>query len=125
MWCFFFFWLCRVLVATRRIFCCGMRAIRCGMWASLKLWCVGSRARGLYSLQQAGSLIEACVGSVVVAHRLSCPGACGILVSRLGIEPASPALEGGLFTTGPPGKSLVLDILIQHYNNNALPLYSL
>ena len=24
--------------------------------------------------------------------------------SRLGIEPVSPALEGGLLTTGPPGK---------------------
>ena len=46
-----------------------------------------------------------CVGSVVVAHRLSCPTACGILVLRPGIEPASPALEGVFFTTGPPGKS--------------------
>ena len=44
--------------------------------------------------------------SVVVAHGLSCPAACGILVPRLGIEPTSPALEGGFFTTGPPGKSL-------------------
>ena len=32
--------------------------------------------------------------------------ACGILVPRPGIEPASPALEGGFLTTGPPGKSL-------------------
>ena len=31
--------------------------------------------------------------------------ACGILAPRPGIEPASPALEGRLLTTGPPGKS--------------------
>ena len=43
--------------------------------------------------------------SVVTACGLSCPVACGILVPRPGIEPASPALEGGFLTTGPPGKS--------------------
>ena len=42
---------------------------------------------------------------------LSCPVATkwdlsGILVPRPGIEPMSPALEGGFLTTGPPGKSL-------------------
>ena len=46
------------------------------------------------------------VGSVVVARGLNCPMACGILVPRPGIKPASPALEGGFLTTGPPGKSL-------------------
>ena len=40
-----------------------------------------------------------------MACGLSCPAACGILVPRPGMEPASPALEGGFFTTGPPGKS--------------------
>ena len=45
------------------------------------------------------------VGSVVVARGLSCPVACGILVSRPGIKPASPALQDGFLTTGPPGKS--------------------
>ena len=30
----------------------------------------------------------------------------GILVPPLGIEPASPALQEGFLTTGPPGKSL-------------------
>ena len=44
-------------------------------------------------------------GSVVAARWLSCPVACGTLVPPPGIEPASPALEGGLLTTGPPGKS--------------------
>ena len=41
-----------------------------------------------------------------MAHGLSCPAACGILVPRTGIKPMPPALEGGFFTTGPPGKSL-------------------
>ena len=34
------------------------------------------------------------------------PKACGIFVSRPGIEPASPELEGEVLITGPPGKSL-------------------
>ena len=45
------------------------------------------------------------VGSVVVVCWLSCPTAGGIVVPWLGIEPVSPALEGRLFITGPPGKS--------------------
>ena len=47
------------------------------------------------------------VGSAVVVSGLNCPVACGILVPRRGIEPMSPALEGGFSTTGPPGKSRV------------------
>ena len=31
---------------------------------------------------------------------------CGILVPQTGIEPQSPALEGGLLTIGPSGRSL-------------------
>ena len=59
------------------------------------------------------------VGSFVGARALSCPEACGILVPRPRIEPASPALEGGFLPTGPPGKfqyhcllSLTLAMLI-------------
>ena len=51
--------------------------------------------RGLQSMQ-----------TQYLAHELSRPAACGILVPPLGIKPVSPALEGGLLTTGPPGKSL-------------------
>ena len=32
--------------------------------------------------------------TLLVAHRVSCSEACGILVPRPGIEPVSPALEG-------------------------------
>ena len=46
------------------------------------------------------------VVSVVVALRLSCSEAYGILLPQPGIEPASPALQGGFLTTGPSGKSL-------------------
>ena len=42
--------------------------------------------------------------SLVVAQGFSCPGAYGILVPGPGMKPASPALEGGFLTTGPPGK---------------------
>ena len=34
------------------------------------------------------------------------PFACGTLIPRPGIEPAPPALEAQVLTTGPPGKSL-------------------
>jgi len=44
--------------------------------------------------------------SVVARGGLSCSEACGILVPPPGIEPLSPALEGGCLTIGPPGKSL-------------------
>ena len=46
------------------------------------------------------------MGLVVAAFRHSCSVACGILTPQLGIEPVSPALEGGFLTTGPPGESL-------------------
>ena len=63
-----FIWLCQVLVAARGIFRC-----------------------------RAQTLVVLC-GSVVAAHRLSCPKACEILVPRPGIEPMSPALQAGFFT---------------------------
>ena len=45
--------------------------------------------------------------SVVVVHGHRCPAACGIFPDQ-GSNPVSPALAGGFFTTGPPGKSTVL-----------------
>ena len=41
-----------------------------------------------------------------MTHGLSCPVAWEILVPQPGIEPMSPALEGGFIATGSPGKSL-------------------
>ena len=42
-------------------------------------------------------------GSVIAAHRLSCPEACGIFLDQ-GMELVSPALQGRFSTTGSPGK---------------------
>ena len=42
---------------------------------------------------------------VVVVCGLNCPVAWGILLLEPGIEPMSPTLEGGVLTTGLPGKS--------------------
>ena len=55
-----------------------------------------------------GTWAPECVGSVVAASGPSCPAACGILVPQPGMQPASPALQDGFFTTGPPGKSHIL-----------------
>ena len=70
--------------------------------------CVGSVVCGRWVL----SLRR--VSSVVVARGLSCPVACGILVPQPGIKPTSPALEGGFFTTGSPGKSLLTYFFTSH-----------
>ena len=53
------------------------------------------------------------MGSLVVEHGLSCPTACEILTPRQGLEPASPALEGRFLTTGPPGKSPKIIVVIK------------
>ena len=47
------------------------------------------------------------VGMFLLFFFWLCSKACGILVPRPGIEPASPALEGGFLTTGLPGMSKV------------------
>ena len=86
---YLFIWLHWALVAARGIFTVACGLFVCSARASLVA------ARGLQS-----------VGSVVVAHGLRCPEACGILVPQPGIERMSPALEGRFSTTGSPGKSL-------------------
>ena len=71
---FIYFWLCWVLIIAHRLLS------DCGVW------------------------VLKCMGYAVVANGLSSPATGGILVSRPGTEPTSPALEGGLLTTGPSGK---------------------
>ena len=44
-------------------------------------------------------------GSSMCRARLSCPVAGRVFVPPPGIEPTSPALEGGFLSPGPPGKS--------------------
>ena len=58
-------------------------------------------------LSSCGTRAQGCVGSAVVAHRLSCLAARGPFVPRPGIEPVSSASKGGFFTIGPSGKSQV------------------
>ena len=89
---------------------CGKHDLHCTMRGPS--WqCRDSRHSGSVVMAQskrAGLVIVArseSVGLVVAAHGLSCSAACGILVPQPGIEPASPGLQGGFLTTGPPGKS--------------------
>ena len=70
----FYFWLCWVFIVV---------------WGLLRLQCTGLSYCRTWALD--------CRGSLIVAHRLSCPAACGILVPWLGIELTSPALEGEFF----------------------------
>ena len=93
--------------------------LSCGVW-DLLLQHMGSPLQHAgFCLVVARGLLSSCgvwvFLSLVEAHELSscgmrglsCPAACGMLVPRQGIEPASPALEGRFFTTGPTGKSLI------------------
>ena len=86
---------------------CGFFLPSCGVQAPGR---VGSVVCGTQSL----SLRHA--SSVVVAHGLSCPAACGILFPRPGTEPTSPALYSRFFTTGPPGKSPVGRFLTEPFS---------
>ena len=90
--CELFFWLCWVFIVV-----CGSFVAACRLLSSC-----GVQAQ---YLRQTGSLV-AVLG-------LSCPAACGILVPRQGIEPMSPALEGGFLTTGPPGKPPDMNFCVQ------------
>ena len=56
-------------------------------------------------LRHTGSSLWLAGSSLVVVCGLSGPTPWGILIPRLGINPASSALEGGFSTTGLPGKS--------------------
>lgn len=51
-------------------------------------------------------------GLVVAVCRLSCFSACGILVSRPGIRPASSTLQGRFLSSGPPGNPTFLLLLM-------------
>ena len=93
-----------VLSCGTWVLCCGMRDL--SLWhAGSSLWHTGSRAR-----------------------RLGCPAACGILVPQPGIELASPALEGGFLTTGPPGSpnycNFVVQFEIREYYISSFHLFS-
>lgn len=56
-------------------------------------------------LPSCGMWVSEGIGSGVASCRPSCSTAHGILVTQTGIRHVSPALQGGLSTTGPLGKS--------------------
>ena len=63
------------------------------------------------------------VDSVVVAHKLICPVACGILVPQPGIRLMSHTVEGIFLTTGLPGKfqTLQSQARLLRFPSNLLP----
>ena len=87
--CLFYLWLCWVFVAawglSLAVASGGYSALRCSgfslLWL-LSLWSLGPRVRRLQWLQHVGSAVSAqglqSIGSLAVAHGLSCPAACGI-----------------------------------------------
>ena len=73
--------------------------------AEWRLLCLGGQTSRGWA-QDFGSRTA---GSVVVSYGLHCSEAGGIFPDR--IEPMSPALAGGFFTTKPPGSTLLITIL--------------
>ena len=69
---------------------CGARLSHCGAFSCCRAQALGTSA------------------SVVMAHVLSCPAACGIRVSGPGIKPMSPAWADEVLTAGALGKTLGL-----------------
>ena len=69
--------------------------------------CAGSSLRHVGSSLHHMDLSLQFVASLAVVNRLSYSYTCGILVPQPGIEPVSPAFQGGFLSTGPPGKSLI------------------
>ena len=98
---YLFIWLCWILVAARGLFIAAR-----GLFVAARGRFVAARglfvaARGL--LSSCGAWAPERVGSIVAA--------CGILIPQPGIEPTSPALEGGFLTPGSPGKSHAIHFL--------------
>ena len=76
---------------------CGASASHCSGFSCCRAWALGVRTSAVAAcgLKIAAACGLQSTGSVVVAHRLTCPAACGILVPPPGMEPASSALQGG------------------------------
>ena len=69
------------------------------------------RLQGVWASVVAASGLQS-TGSIVVVHGFSCPKECWGLCGP-GVEPTSPALTGGFFTTEPPGKALLLVFILR------------
>ena len=83
----------RIFIASYGIFCGGA-------WTPY-LWHVGFGAPA-HGHSSCGVRALEHSALVVAVPGLSCSVACEILVPLPGIEPRSPALQGGFLSTGPP-----------------------
>ena len=90
-----------VFVSAHRFSSCSEQGSVCAVVGGLLT--VGASLAGEYGLQVCRLWQLLHVGSAVMVQGLSCSMAHGNL-PRPGVEPASPALQGGFLTTGPPGK---------------------
>ena len=97
--------------AERATLHCGAWAPHCGGFSRCRAQALGTRAPSVaaHGLQSASS--------VVAAHGLSCPAACGIVPERA--EPVPPPLAGGFTSTAPLGKgSPALEIFTKKKKRN-------
>ena len=67
--------------------------------------CIGSQLQHEGSSLRLVGLLMWGTDSLAVAYGLICSESGGVLVPQPGIQVTFPALQGGYFTTGPPGKS--------------------
>ena len=104
---------------------CSVQAFpSCSVWASLVVQSLLLWSPGFPSYTV--------LASPVATHGFSCPTECGILVPWLGIELASPALEGRFLTTGPPrspklsgaGAVFYLSLSLSLWNHSSLSICS-
>ena len=85
---------------------CSVQASHCGGFS-----CCRARALGVRASVVTARGLKSC-GLQALEHRLSSSGTWASLLRGMwdlpgpGIEPVSPAREGGFLTTVPPGKSL-------------------
>ena len=98
-----FFWFCSVCWAAPGLPCC-VRAFSSGV-PGLLCSC-GVQASHCSGFSRCGAWPRGTRTSEVATRWLGSCGARGMWdLPRSGIEPMSPALQGGFLTVGPPGKS--------------------
>lgn len=81
-----------LVVVSRGYSGCCAQVSHCGFFSCCRTWALGL------------------MGSIVVAHELSCSVACGIFLNQ-GSNLCPPALAGRFLTTGPPEKSVFKNYL--------------
>ena len=111
-----YFWLhCVFIVCTGFLWWWAGASLPCCVWAShfsgvsccwaQTLGCEGFRSRRLWALVQGHS---SCESQASLARGVWDPPGPGV-------EPTSPALAGGFLPTAPPGKSLILSLLVIYF----------